>query len=123
MGNRDAATILREAKRLLRKPQQWTQGDFATWTDGEEASMCYCANGALLAVTDGTCNLITSGASLHLSLAARARGFETASKFNDAPGRKHAEVLALFDEAIARAETDAARASLLRALADRCRLP
>ncbi len=96
-----AVTVLREAKARIGRPELWLQGAFS-YVGEEETGPC-CADGALLLVTRGTMRMYESRASSYLSAAARARGFETASKLNDAPTTTHADVLALFDDAIARA--------------------
>lgn len=104
-----AAEQLRRARARIATPERWTQGTLvrlreapshprAIWCDGA----CLCVDGALLFALDG---MRGGGASLCLSLAARARGFETASKMNDHPSTTHADVLALLDEAIALAES------------------
>jgi len=80
------------ARKKIERPEDWGKG--ALWHNG-----CYCADGALLEAAP-TGDLLRSRASSYLSAAARSRGFETASRFNDAPGTTHADVLALFDDAI-----------------------
>ncbi len=86
-----AAEILRAARERIATPERWTQGAFSNTGTGSanpgawRPDTCLCVNGALLAVAwampaETTGTLLRSGASLCLSLAARARGFETASR-------------------------------------------
>lgn len=104
-----AAVQLRAARERIATPERWVQGVFAA-VDGKrygapsinDPRACLCVDGAVLSVRN---NQPANGAGLCLSLAARARGFETASKLNDAPETTHADVLALLDEAIALAES------------------
>ena len=113
--NPEAADILRRARERIASPKRWAQCTFARTSYGEgwsvirDPTACLCINGALALETMNMAT--TGGASLSLSLVARSRGFETASKFNDAPGRTHAEILAFMDEAIALAESLAQPAS------------
>lgn len=111
----EAAPLLRRARERIATPERWTQGSFASvdgYPFGANAvkweSACLCVDGALLAVRNSNTR---NGASFCLSLAARSRGFETASKLNDAPTTMHEDVLALLDEAIALAESLAGPAS------------
>jgi len=96
----DAGDILRKARAVIENPEAWGKGYFAV-RRGD--IICRCADGALLAAAR-TGPLLVSRASLFLSLAAQALGFETASRLNDHPRTMHADVLALFDLAIRLAE-------------------
>jgi hypothetical protein len=107
--------ILREARKRLEQPEAWTRGDFGRTEHGNSVSpipsmlreaSCLCVNGALIASDDDNGSLMHSRASAIMSQCARRRGFETVSKLNDAPETTHADILALFDEAIAWAESD-----------------
>lgn len=95
------ADVLREARDLISTPKRWTQGAF--WR-GWGTDRCYCIDGAVYKVR---CDRKSQDdtASLALSLAARSRGYETASQLNDAPGTSYADVLGLLDEAAAIAES------------------
>lgn len=97
-----AIEMLRAAKARIAKPAAWGKGCFRRYKPGDD-SLCFCADGALLAVSTIEGRL-KSRASLFLTLAARARGFESVSKLNDAKGTGHADVLRLFDDAIRRAK-------------------
>jgi hypothetical protein len=104
------ADALRAARLRIENPARWAQGSFAT-VDGERAgvlavgdpSACLCVNGALLSVGCLVAGFHPPGG-LYLSIAAKALGYETASKLNDAPETTHADVLALLDLAIRLAE-------------------
>lgn len=99
-----AVDVLRRARAKIEDPKAWIRKRMSAWIDDVQ---CYCADGALVAVTMNTKTLMESGASLFLSVAAKSYGFETASRLNDAAGTTHADVLALYDRAIAMAEADA----------------
>lgn len=109
---RTASEILRAAKAKIAEPSRWVKGAPALNADGSAVdpwrghAVCWCVNGALVEVTR-TGELMQSRASFILSQCARRRGYETASRLNDAPETTHADVMALFDEAIAWAESDA----------------
>ena len=86
--------LLRAARALIDKPQKWCKRyDFLHGR--------HCARGALLEVTDG---LDRSGFLLHrtVSLLERATPGDRLMNYNDR--HTHAEVMALFDRAIALAE-------------------
>lgn len=108
-----AADDLRAARALLEDPTAWTTGAFARRRVGTATSqasgddvVCRCANGALIAIELPRARG-SRGGGLHLSLAAQALGYETASRLNDAAETTHAHVLALYDLAIRMAEADA----------------
>lgn len=107
-----AAEQLRRARVRIATPERWVQGTFAAINGHKigataiyDARACLCVNGALLAViAEGFKKAgghVATGAGLCLTMAAKTRGFETASKLNDHPTTTHADVLALLDEAIA----------------------
>ena len=98
--------ILKAARELLSVPERWTKRVSARATDGKSCPIdspnatCWCIVGALGKITDyalpDECtDVLREG--LPGSLVS----------FNDAPERTHAEVLARFDEAIARLEGSA----------------
>lgn len=102
----EAPILLRAARERIATPERWTKGAFRRRAVFSDEVDCECVNGALLGAAGvGAFSLIRSGASLCLSLAARARGFESASKFNDDRTTTHADVLELLDEAVALAES------------------
>jgi hypothetical protein len=101
---------LRAARALIEDPKHWTQDDLALNAAGEpaisyEEAVCFCSMGATgcAAYRHGYAN---GGfdADEFLNKVAQMAGFGTISRFNDAPARTHAEVLAAFDKAIELAE-------------------
>lgn len=113
----EAPVLLRAARERIARPERWTKGSFpkspvsgrsmgsspASWSE----DTCLCVDAAVMFERYRTNPLgnVCCGAGLCLSLVARAHGFETASRFNDAAGTTHADVLALLDEASALAES------------------
>lgn len=101
--------ILIAAKALIDQPEKWTQHHAARNADGEQSSfnpatkeftgaVCYCSWGALYAVEklmpatySDAWNTLCDSAIAPIS-------------FNDAHGRKHSEVMAMYDKAIRLAE-------------------
>lgn len=94
---------LRGARNILRAKKRWAQGYFAFNAKRErEASespdaVCFCAYGALLRVVD---NPYSAEYSAAVGFLARATGERNLVTFNDAPERKHSEVVAAFNAAI-----------------------
>jgi hypothetical protein len=97
----DTVTILKAARDLIAKPENWTQGSYYEVKRGNH---CYCALGAIAHVqgvtptddVEGSCWLaleVTDGESIIGSHVAN---------FNDT--HTHAEVLSLFSKAITAAE-------------------
>lgn len=94
------ANDLRAARALIDAPERWTKGVFCL--DGK-----YCALGAALAVS-------IPGLPIELALSdAVPASFHNYGwhlrivrivRFNDAPATTHADIMALFDRAIAKAE-------------------
>lgn len=101
--------ILKEARALISDEKNWTQGAYARDTIGREVrvlgpeAMCFCALGALEKIMLGGAMW---SASYMLMKKEAGDDCLAVSDFNDT--HNHAEVLALFDRAIARAESEAA---------------
>ena len=96
--------ILRAAREKISAPGAWTQRITARNALGQSTqsrssdAVCWCARGALWAVSDDSdspVEWLTAAADVGLIY------------FNDTPGRTQAEVLAVFDKAIALAEATA----------------
>jgi hypothetical protein len=94
-----ALAVLTAARALVERG--WTQGEYARHKNGrpigpaEPNAVCWCATGAIMA----------TGKSLAADLAVYHLGDalgDSVLRWNDTPGRTQAEVLALFDRAIAR---------------------
>ncbi|MCZ7496292.1 hypothetical protein O8B39_17465 [Agrobacterium rhizogenes] len=99
--------ILKEARALIADEKNWTQGAFARDANGRseriDRAICFCSIGAIAKVARTNLGspvpapvLKALGVTAHCRLA----------QFNDS--HTHPEVLALFDRAIARAESEAA---------------
>lgn len=106
----DTVQILKEARALIADEKNWTQDSFARNSAGEttepadDEAVCYCAIGALAKVArlSPECNLPAENL---VEEEALMLGWINVPEFND--NHTHAEVLALFDRAIARAESEA----------------
>lgn len=100
--------ILRQAKQLISKPENWNQGDWRKERDGQ---MCYCGMGALVAVVTGDeFDFTTNDINRAERLLSKAAGqldnvhlshLNTFAAFNDR--HTHEEVMQAFDLAIAMA--------------------
>jgi hypothetical protein len=99
------------AKALIDTPEKWQKGDYGS-VEG-----CMCALGACRVAIYGTTEFLIGidwrGDENGLAKALRAalpkrwsQSFSGVSDFNDAPGTTHADVMALFDRAIAAASDD-----------------
>lgn len=85
----DTLTILIEARKLIESPKHWCQGKL-------HYGGAHCSIGAIDRVTHGA----YFGSPAIVALVT-AIGFPLISVWNDHPRRKHSEVLAAFDKAIA----------------------
>ena len=100
-----AKDILVAAKALISKPENWTQEVCARDAFGmpvasnDGAAICWCSIGAINRVEH-------SGKDYNHALTTLESLVPHGSipSFNDFPDRKHEEILALFDRAIAEAE-------------------
>jgi hypothetical protein len=96
--------VLRQARKLIEKPEHWTRGANARKANGLQCSpnsieaFCFCSNGALSRVAP----VFEDYNPAYLALT-RVCG-DSFISFNDAPGRTHAEVLDLLDRTIAAEE-------------------
>jgi hypothetical protein len=86
------------ARALIDTPEKWGKGEY------EPRPGCYCAMGAVAVAAgmDGRFDDIF-GQEEHVRLEAQAPGRDVVN-FNDAAGTTHADIMALFDRAIAAAE-------------------
>jgi len=99
----DTVTILKAARDLIAKPENWTQGAFARDAKGRSEAIdratCYCSIGAIAKVAR------TNLGSPVPAPVLQALGFTShcrLAQFNDS--HTHAEVLDLFSKAITAAE-------------------
>ena len=101
-------TVLKRARAKI--AQGWTQNAVARGAAGfpvlsfSRDARCWCAMGAVLAVTSEGDGLQRLRAALPQSARTDNDAWHDVSVFNDHPGRTQAEVLALFDRAISLAE-------------------
>lgn len=96
------AEQLRAAKALIDTPGKWIKGDYArdskgrSCLTGSDTAACFCSRGALKAATgqfsNGPLERVVP------------RGFRSLVDFNDHKGTTHADIMKVFDDAIALAE-------------------
>ena len=99
--------ILIAARAKIERPQDWIQGRFAVSSlqnkvkPTSRRASCWCALGAIAAITREDPNDVNDELYWLLCRAMGLPDNEIAvAAWNDAPGRTHAEVLAVFDRAI-----------------------
>ena len=92
------------AKKLIEHPENWMQGDYTNWYG------CLCALGACRLALYGSVERkgrAHNGDENPLAFALKeslpAGDWRTVDEFNDHPDTTHADVMALFDRAIAAA--------------------
>jgi hypothetical protein len=107
----DTVSRLRAARELLKKG--WCQNVSALTGDGvvvavDDPGACrFCATGALDHFWRGSTASLFAGhqaAIRHLNKVVQERGFGSIISYNDSNGRTQAQMIAIFDEAIAEAE-------------------
>lgn|SRR5437773_443702 len=95
-----AARIIRQAKRLLGTPKNWTKGAYKRETkdsQGNVVSCRYCVLGAMRAASEG-CPEGYNRAWRYLN--AELPEGETLAGWNDLESTKHEDILGLFDRAM-----------------------
>lgn len=104
------AEVLRAARAKIERPECWIKGDYAVSSSFIEVeptdnnAICFCSKGALMAVVDEE-SLEAMQAEFFLERAIPDTGQrEGVISYNDRMDTTHANVLALFDRAIALAE-------------------
>ncbi len=104
------AEILQAARDLLSDPKRWTQGIFARRENGSTCStfapeaFSFCSRGALIKVRPDDAvfqSYAEAYAFLEKCVPEVYVGTEPVAHWNDHPDTTHAEVLAVFDKAIA----------------------
>ena len=100
--------VLETARFYIEKPEDWTQGTAARDDYGDPVEACHmgackwCATGALIVAMNVHGVNINHARPLVRSLLAQiGNTYASIVEWNDAPGRTHAGVLAIFDNAIA----------------------
>lgn len=110
--NQSAADTLRKARALLAEGK-WCKGGYAVDKDGEfcdestDAAVAWCALGAVIKVEPDIIRQAFAEKYLQMAAPPVAPGAGPVPEFNDAPETTLADVLALYDRAIALAEHDA----------------
>lgn len=107
------AEILTQAKSLIDTPDKWIKGKFAAQGPygyelpfDDDAATCFCALGAATRAMGETDAYNDATMALYYALPA---GYSMVSIFNDDEDTTHADVMALFDRAIAKATLNASR--------------
>jgi hypothetical protein len=108
------ADVLRAARALIAEPERWTRGVFARDAKGQSIPLFdkraerFCVLGACRNIADPLPEYILGDeAELALDEVCAELHGKTIPAFNDDPQTTHADVLALYDAAIARAESEA----------------
>lgn len=102
--------ILKAARELISVPERWTQASYArnkahTPVDWLDSSACsWCAMGAIAKASFLEKDQVLA----QQNAIDQLKNFQFhLAEFNDAAGTKHTDILALFDRAIARLESEA----------------
>ena len=104
----EAVEILKRARALIETPDKWVRGAFARDADGfpvkhlSDAACKFCARGAFLRAANASV-LDNHPAEIFLDRAHSGKRRSYVS-LNDAEETTHADILALFDRAIEKAE-------------------
>lgn len=100
--------ILKAARALIEKPEHWSKGAFARDPRGNGVSpinktaVCWCAAGSVRNVgLISQVELYAALGVLRTALPAEAGRLAGVITFNDRPDTTHADIIALFDRAIA----------------------
>lgn len=102
------------ARKLIEKPENWTKGAHARDSEGvdvwpdDSSSVCFCASGAVRLASSGSALELFIGQKMLEECLPPSLGYDQIPSFNDAPETTHADVLALFDRAIAACDTNEA---------------
>lgn len=103
---------LKAVRDLLSDPKRWTQGAFARHESGapigprERGASCWCLRGAVIKVdptSGGDGPIMAIGAAMHELQGIGSRPFNdlaSIARFNDAPVRRHHEIMKVIDLAI-----------------------
>ena len=105
--SKKTADILRKARALIEKPENWAKGDLAYDGAGDPVepehneACAWCAVGAICRV-ENELRVFATGATASLSL--NLNPPRIVASFNDDPNTTHIDVLDAFDRAIAAEE-------------------
>jgi hypothetical protein len=98
--------IIKAARALIDTPEKWTKRVGARDSDGAEtdvlasSAVCFCVVGACRKATGPNILYVRGLGTLRSCI----KGSGTVHEWNDAPERTHADVMELFDRAIAELE-------------------
>jgi hypothetical protein len=111
----NASEVLSRARELINEPAKWTQGESARndkgrHTDADsDLAVCWCTLGAVHKACEGDPVLYNTAAN-YLDAVVNKQGYKAKTQagfhgdvivYNDKPGRRHKEIMELFDQAIA----------------------
>ncbi len=105
----ETVEILEKARELISDESRWTKGEYARDDRGQDiefndpGACAFCALGAVLVASgaEDDCDSVTADADRRLTQEVGGSFINDVARFNDS--HTHAEVLALFDRAIAAA--------------------
>lgn len=107
---RETADILRRAKARIGTPDKWHKGDYFEGIDSDTATAPFpdncpaCAYGAVMWAGGHDANVTPADIALREAARGMPREWPDVDIFNDHPDTTHADVMALFDRAIAAEE-------------------
>ena len=116
MANQQLADDLREARKVIERPESWTKGQYAKMASGRKAhsplmqqAVCFCAVGAVCKAVGEVDECLPRSRRLTDFLREFVPENKRASlrgivAYNDRKSTTHADILNLFDRAIAAAE-------------------
>lgn len=104
------ASDLRAVRAVIDTPEKWTKGAFARKVNGDPGSyseaVCFCILGAIRVALSNN-RFLRTDLRNHLRVALpNPIEHDALDDFNDAPSTTHADVMALFDVAIKKAEEE-----------------
>jgi hypothetical protein len=114
-----ASEVLSRARELISEATRWTQGESARNDKGRstdtlsDLAVCWCSLGAVSKVTEADPKLYHKAAS-YLDAVVNKQGYKAKTQsgfhgdvivYNDKVGRRHKEILELFDQATAYARS------------------
>lgn len=102
---RNPINVLKEARALLARPYSWIKGDWWRHNEKSENGYAYCATGALFAVSYTYQARQEAKNFLRAALRELGHGTTYVESFNDRKSTHKRDVIAVFDKAIALAES------------------
>lgn len=105
--SKETTDILRRARALIDTPEKWTKDVLARDADGNQCdarstdAKCYCIEGALLAACHELGMVFSTVMPFYRAIRLATPISRSVPDFNDREETTHADVLAIFDRAIA----------------------